>query len=67
MSNHGVAVLQDYSGYARWESLYGAATSSTDVVVSGNVVLHGCSQPGSGVSVRSITVLPGAAVSRPEQ
>jgi hypothetical protein len=32
------------------------------VVVSSNVVLHGCAQPGSSVAVRSITVLPGATV-----
>jgi hypothetical protein len=54
--------LQDYSGFTRWESLYGATTASSDVVVSGNVVLHGCAQPGSSVAVRSITVLPGATV-----
>jgi hypothetical protein len=48
--------------YVRWESLYGSATSTNDVLVGGNVVLHGCAQPGSSVRVRTITVLPGATV-----
>lgn len=54
--------LQDYSGFTRWEALYGSATASSDVVISGSVVLHGCSQPGGSVAVASITVLAGATV-----
>ncbi|WIA35607.1 hypothetical protein OEZ86_004028 [Tetradesmus obliquus] len=52
----------DYSGFARWEALYGSATASSDVVISSSVVLHGCAQPGGCVAVASITVLPGATL-----
>eukprot|EP00775_Hariotina_reticulata_P004484 gene4484-4738_t len=56
---------QDFTGWARWEQLFGSAGPRTDVVLpeGRKVVLHGCAQPGNAVSVQSITVPADATVS----
>lgn len=56
--------LQDLSAFTRWESLFAAATGTTDVVlpVATTVVLHGCAQFNSSVSVASITIPVGSKV-----
>lgn len=55
---------QDTSAFTRWEQLFSGATASSDIVLpaGASVVLHGCSQPGSAVTVRSITVPAGTRV-----
>ena len=57
--------MQDTSTMVRWESLFSTATAATDITIPTGtpVVLHGCAQFNSTVSVRSITIPVGATVS----